>query len=41
MEMATFFNGHRMIPGGKSDLEVAEMNYQKNRLIILKKKIQS
>lgn len=29
MEMDTFFNGYRMIPGGKSDLEVMETDYQK------------
>lgn len=29
MEMDTFFNGYKMIPGGKSDLEVVEMDYQK------------
>ena len=27
--MDTFFNGYRMIPGGKNDLEVAGMDYQK------------
>lgn len=29
MEMDASFNGYRMIPGGKSDLEVIEMDYQK------------
>lgn len=27
--MDTFFGGYRMIPGGKSDLEVMETDYQK------------
>ena len=29
MEMDNFFNGYRMIPDEKNDLEVIEMNYQK------------